>query len=114
MYEVRFLEDQHWLDRARFMVARRYNNDDLEVLRPDGQSVVYTSAPGAATSFEDKDWFTIPLDALVPLHSHLTKKLRLDGLDDGQGLRKDYNAERERVDTLMATVIRIADRASRT
>jgi len=49
MYEVRFFEDQHWLD-----------------------------------------------------------------IDDSQSLRKDYTAERERVDTMLTTLLRIADRSSRT
>jgi hypothetical protein len=109
MYEVRFFEDQHWLDRARFMVVQRYNNGDIEVVRPDGTRYIYQNAPGVERQWADEDFFVIPLDALTSLHSQLTKKMRLDGIDDSQSLREDYNAERERVDTLMGLAIRIAD-----
>lgn len=112
MYEVRFAEDEHWLDRGRYLVYRKIegaNFSQMLVLRPDGTEFVYELSPTVEVRLAPEDWFRIPLDALGALHGALAKKLRLDGIEDPRALRQDYDAERERVDTLMASLIRIAD-----
>jgi len=118
MWEVRFAEDDLAFDRARYLVFERFYGlagaGGMRILRPDGTQYQYEANPGTWTNFAPEDWHSIPLDALAALHASLAQKMRVDGLDDGRALRRDYDAERERVDTLMASVIRIADRASKT
>ena len=102
MFEVRFLEDDIMLERARFLVLERHRDFQdrqhaLTVARPDGTFYRHEGAPGEALSWEAADAHSIPLEALASLHDVLGVKLRLDFPTD-RTLRQDLLAERARVD----------------
>jgi hypothetical protein len=52
----------------------------------------------------DQDWaWQLPVAALAPLHAALGSHLGI--VDSPEALRRDYNAERARVDTLLNAVV---------
>jgi hypothetical protein len=105
-----YIGERFFRDSLDIYIIRKFDGDPRYILRPEGDEFGRRWEPlpdgAAASDQEDKPSFCLPFEVGQSLLDALVRHYQ--GAEDTRALRRDYDAERKRVDEHTKTLSDIA------